>query len=67
MVRSSDGQVTQMVLEAKKAWHVASENPYTIGYEHEGYVSNAAWYTQALYVGSANLSKDIINSSYGII
>lgn len=67
VVRSSDGQVTQMVLEAKKAWHVASENPYTIGYEHEGYVSNAAWYTQALYEGSANLSKDIINSSYGII
>jgi hypothetical protein len=67
VVRSSDGQVTQMVLEAKKAWHVASENPYTIGYEHEGYVSNAAWYTQAMYEGSANLSKDIINSSYGII
>ena len=66
VVRSSDGQITQMVLEAKKAWHVGSENPYTIGYEHEGYVNNPVWYTEALYQGSANLSKDIIASGYGI-
>ena len=45
VVRSSDGQVTQMVLESNKAWHVGNENGYTIGIEHEGYVSNAAWYT----------------------
>jgi N-acetyl-anhydromuramyl-L-alanine amidase AmpD len=66
VIRSSDGQVTQMVLEASKAWHVGSENPYTIGYEHEGYVNNPVWYTNALYQASANLSKDIILSGYGI-
>ncbi len=66
VVRSSDGQVTQMVLEASKAWHVGSENPYTIGYEHEGYVSQAQWYTSALYNASAGITRDICQSGYGI-
>ncbi len=66
VIRSSDGQVTQMVSEADKAWHVGTENSYTIGYEHEGYVSNPSWYTEAMYVSSADLSRDIVNSGYGI-
>jgi N-acetyl-anhydromuramyl-L-alanine amidase AmpD len=66
VLRSSDGQVTQMVLESNKAWHVGSENPYTIGLEHEGYVNQASWYTNAMYVGSANLVRDITQSGYGI-
>lgn len=66
VIRSSDGQVTQMVDEADKAWHVGSENPYTIGYEHEGYVNNASWYTEAMYSASAALSRDIVASGYGI-
>ena len=66
VVRSSDGQITQMVLEEDKAWHVGSENPYTIGYEHEGYVDNPIWYTEAMYNASADLSRDIVNSGYGI-
>ncbi len=66
VLRSSDGQVTQMVLEANKAWHVGSENPYTIGLEHEGYVSTASWYTTAMYIGSAALVRDICTSGYGI-
>lgn len=66
VVRSSDGQITQMVLEADKAWHVGSENPYTIGYEHDGYVNDPSWYTEALYNASADLSRDIVNSGYGI-
>lgn len=66
VIRSSDGQVTQMVLEEDKAWHVGSENPYTIGYEHEGYVNNPIWYTEEMYTSSANLSKDVVNSGYGI-
>lgn len=64
--RSSDGQVTQMVYESDKAWHVGSENPYTIGHEHEGYVSNSAWYTNAMYSSSADVTRDITNSGYGI-
>lgn len=66
VVRSSDGQVTQMVAEANKAWHVGSENPYTIGYEHEGYVDNASWYTMAMYNASAGITRDICQSGYGI-
>jgi N-acetyl-anhydromuramyl-L-alanine amidase AmpD len=66
VVRSYDGQVTQMVCEADKAWHVGTENPYTIGIEQEGYVDDPAWYTNALYQSSANIVKDIISSGYGI-
>lgn len=66
MIRSSDGQITQMVLEGEKAWHVGSENTYTIGLEHEGYVNDPTWYTTAMYTSSAALVKDITQSGYGI-
>ena len=66
VLRSSDGQVTQMVLESDKAWHVGSENPYTIGMEHEGYASQTGWYTPAMYQSSADLVRDIAQSGYGI-
>lgn len=66
VLRSSDGQVTQMVLEANKAWHVGSENPYTIGYEHEGYVTQTGWYTTAMYNSSAAITRDVCLSGYGI-
>ncbi|MDC3352164.1 N-acetylmuramoyl-L-alanine amidase [Crocinitomicaceae bacterium] len=66
VVRSSDGQVTQMLLEEDKGWHVGSENPYTIGIEHEGYVDDPIWYTEALYTSSADLVRDITESGYGI-
>lgn len=66
VLRSSDGQVTQMVLESDKAWHVGTENPYTIGLEHEGYIDNPSWYTSAMYASSAALVSDITNSGYGI-
>lgn len=59
VIRSSDGQITQMVREYHKAWHVAYHNHYTIGIEHEGYISNPAWYTDAMYRASANLVKNI--------
>jgi N-acetyl-anhydromuramyl-L-alanine amidase AmpD len=66
VIRSSDGQVTQMVREADKAWHVGNSNGYTIGIEHEGYIANpSAWYTTAMYNASAALTKDIL-SSYGL-
>ncbi|GAA4354825.1 hypothetical protein GCM10023185_17020 [Hymenobacter saemangeumensis] len=66
VIRSSDGQVTQMVSEANKAWHIGNENPYTIGTEHEGYVNDASWYTTAMYNSSADLARDITVSGYGI-
>jgi N-acetyl-anhydromuramyl-L-alanine amidase AmpD len=67
VVRSSDGQVTQMVLESNKAWHVGNENPYTIGIEHEGYIADATWYTTAMYTSSAAIVRDICTSGYGIL
>jgi N-acetyl-anhydromuramyl-L-alanine amidase AmpD len=66
VARSSDGQITQMVLESQKGWHVGTHNPYTIGIEHEGYISTASWYTTAMYNGSAALVRDICASGYGI-
>ncbi|MEA2489106.1 MAG: hypothetical protein QOH21_898, partial [Acidobacteriota bacterium] len=64
VVRSSDGQITQMVRESDKAWHVGSENGYTIGIEHEGFVENpSAWYTDAMYNASALLTRDICTSN----
>lgn len=59
LVRSSDGYLLQMVDEADRAWHVGTENNYTIGIEHEGFVSNPAWYTDSMYVSSAGLSRRI--------
>lgn len=57
VIRSSDGQVTQMVRESKRAHHVGVHNSRTLGIEHEGFVNNPAWYTSAMYNASANLTK----------
>ena len=62
VVRSSDGQVTQMVRETDTAWHVASHNSYSIGIEHEGYAESCSWYTTAMYNGSSLLTRDIADS-----
>jgi len=60
VVRSSDGEVTQMVHEEDKGWHVGSENGYTVGIEHEGWVDDpGTWYTDAMYQASAALTADI--------
>lgn len=59
LIRSSDGQVTQMVREANRAFHVGNHNGYTIGIEHEGKVDDASWYTNAMYNSSAALVRDI--------
>jgi len=63
VIRSSDGQVTQMVTEANKAWHIGNSNGYTVGIEHEGYVNNpGVWYTSAMYNASSALTRDILAS-----
>ncbi len=61
VVRSSDGQVTQMVSEADVAWHAGnwSVNLRSVGIEHEGYVTDCGYYTEAMYKGSAALTRDI--------
>ncbi len=65
-VVSSTGQITQMLCEADKGWHVGTENTYTIGIEHDGYVSDPNNYTEAMYQATANLVHDISESGYGI-
>lgn len=65
-LRSSDGQITQMVREADKAWHVRDENPYTIGFEHEAIEPVQNYFTVAMYQSSAALLRDICASGYGI-
>ena len=57
LIRSSDGQVTQMVRDSQAAHHVGSQNNYTLGIEHEGYVNNPAWYTTAMYNASSALTR----------
>lgn len=59
VIRSVDGQVTQMVREADKAWHVGVANSYTIGIEHEAYGDIASYFTMNMYQSSANLVKNI--------
>ena len=59
VIRSSDGQVTQMVHEADKAWHARSANAYTIGIEHEAYGNIWSYFTEAMYQSSADLIRDI--------
>ncbi|MBM4344898.1 MAG: N-acetylmuramoyl-L-alanine amidase [Deltaproteobacteria bacterium] len=53
---SKKGEVVQLVKEEDIAWHVGSENGYTIGIEHEGFVSDANWVTPQLLDASAKLS-----------
>ena len=66
VIRSSDGQVTQMVRNAHTAWHVRNQNSYTLGIEHEGYVNNSSWYTSAMYNASAALVRNFC-SKYSAI
>ena len=62
VVRSSDGQITQMVWEEDVAWHAGnwSYNLASVGIEHEGYVDDPGrWYTDTMYRSSAALTADI--------
>jgi MYXO-CTERM domain-containing protein len=58
VMRSSDGEVTQMVLDKDRAYHVGSMNRYSLGIEHEGFVDDPGkWYTWATYTASARLTR----------
>ncbi|WP_244871009.1 N-acetylmuramoyl-L-alanine amidase [Catellatospora sp. IY07-71] len=61
VVKSSNGEVTQMVRDEDTAYHARSANPYSLGIEHEGFVDNPAWFTDAMYRSSANLSRHLAN------
>ncbi|HND34293.1 MAG TPA: N-acetylmuramoyl-L-alanine amidase, partial [Myxococcota bacterium] len=62
VVRSSDGDITQMVSEGDVAWHAGhwDTNLRSVGIEHEGYIDDPGrWYTDAMYRASAALTLDI--------
>lgn len=58
-IRSSDGEVTQSVRDANTAWHARNANSRSIGLEHEGYIDDAAWFTDSMYRSSAALTKHL--------
>lgn len=59
------GDITQSVRESLWAWHAVCWNKYSFGTEHEGFVSNPAWFTEAMYQASAGLHRHLCNT-YGI-
>ena len=62
LIRSSDGYIIQLVREHDRAWHVGCWNPYMIGVEHEGYVSDSSFFTDSMYIASANLYRHLIET-----
>jgi hypothetical protein len=61
VIRSSDGAITQMVHEKDVAWHSGNRtyNWSSIGIEHEGYVGDCSWNTDAMYRSSAQLVAEL--------
>jgi N-acetyl-anhydromuramyl-L-alanine amidase AmpD len=62
VIRSADGEVTQMVDVKDAGWHAGNWffNTHSIGIEHEGFaISGAAWYNEHLYRASAKLVKHL--------
>jgi hypothetical protein len=62
VIRSSDGEVTQMVRTKDVAWHAGNSliNGESIGIEHEGVAADgASWYTDAMYRNSAALVRHL--------
>jgi hypothetical protein len=57
VVRSSDGDITQMVREEDTAYHVNSANSYALGIEHEGFIDDPSWFTDPMYRASAGLTR----------
>ncbi|MFD3607978.1 peptidoglycan-binding protein [Streptomyces atroolivaceus] len=65
VVRSSDGQITQMVRDKDTAYHAKSANASSLGIEHEGFVDDPSWFTDTMYRSSAALTKHLCDR-YGI-
>ncbi|MGW4735401.1 N-acetylmuramoyl-L-alanine amidase [Streptomyces shenzhenensis] len=67
VVGSADGQVAQCVREADIAWHAGNwdYNTRSIGIEHEGWVDQPNYFTDAMYTQSARLTAAICDR-YGI-
>src|SRR5205823_3707927 len=60
---SPAGEISQSVREAYYAWHVGCWNQWMYGTEHEGFVSNPAWYTDDLYEATIPLQTKLANQT----
>ncbi len=58
------GEIDQQVREAYYAWHARCWNTHSFGTEHEGFASNPAWYTEAMYQATSGLQRHLAND-YG--
>jgi len=67
LVRSADGHIAQTVHEKDVAWHAGNwdYNTRSIGIEHEGFVDDPAWFTDAMYRSSAAATAAVCDA-YGI-
>ncbi|MGW3660083.1 N-acetylmuramoyl-L-alanine amidase [Streptomyces sp. NPDC005151] len=67
VVRSADGYVAQCVREQNIAWHAGNwdYNTHSVGIEHEGWVDQPTYFTNALYEQSALLTASVCDR-YGI-
>lgn len=67
VMRSSDGEITQMVRHKDVAWHAGNwnYNTWSIGIEHEGWVDENGWYTDTLFFSSSAFTRYACNL-YGI-
>ncbi|MEU0831202.1 peptidoglycan-binding protein [Streptomyces sp. NPDC005969] len=65
VIRSSDGQITQMVRNSDTAYHVKGENASALGIEHEGFIDDPSWFTDTMYRSSAALTSALCDR-YGI-
>ncbi|MFE7359319.1 peptidoglycan-binding protein [Streptomyces sp. NPDC057543] len=65
VVRSSDGQITQMVRDSDTAYHARGANASALGIEHEGFIDDPSWFTDTMYRSSAALTKYLCDR-YGI-
>ncbi|MGP4112615.1 N-acetylmuramoyl-L-alanine amidase [Streptomyces sp. 4N509B] len=61
VVASEDGRVAQCLRETDIGWHAGNwdYNTRSVGIEHEGWVEDAAWFTDVMYRRSAELTAHI--------
>lgn len=59
VIRSRDGDITQMVENRHRANHVRGHNNETIGIEHEATSRQEKWYTDIMMRSSAALVRDL--------
>ncbi len=62
VIRSSDGKIAQCVGDRNIAYHAGNwtYNERSIGLEHEGFIDDPGWFTEAMYRSSAKLAAFLI-------